>query len=82
MLVMKLELLVFNSLKIFLKFFKGSSIANLHGSMLAEPLHDSSNFPVENGGTAIFPNVNTTQLVRAARQLLSSVTRFLFCEYF
>uniref|UniRef100_A0A914L6N2 Alpha-catulin n=1 Tax=Meloidogyne incognita TaxID=6306 RepID=A0A914L6N2_MELIC len=55
----------------------GSSIANLHGSMLAEPLQDSSNFPVENGGTAIFPNVNTTQLVRAARQLLSSVTRVL-----
>ncbi|CAK5113131.1 unnamed protein product [Meloidogyne enterolobii] len=54
-----------------------SSIANLHGSMLAEPMHDSSNFPVENGGTAIFPNVNTTQLVRAARQLLSSVTRVL-----
>ncbi|CAK5063580.1 unnamed protein product [Meloidogyne enterolobii] len=55
----------------------GSSIANLHGSMLAEPMHDSSNFPVENGGTTIFPNVNTTQLVRSARQLLSSVTRVL-----
>lgn len=52
----------------------GSSIANLHSSMLADPMHDGQRMVAENGGVH---SVDTGQLVRAARQLLSSVTRVL-----
>lgn len=51
----------------------GSSIANLHSSMLADYAHAHGQQVTENGE---MPAVDTAQLVRAARQLLSSVTRF------
>jgi hypothetical protein len=55
----------------------GSSIANLHNSMwIDQNDHQIGGGQPENGGGGTMATVDTAQLVRAARQLLSSVTRF------
>lgn len=70
------------SFPIFQQFadFEGSSIANLHSSMLVDPHQENGLSDPKSSSPAV---VDSTQLVRAARQLLSSVTRFvgpIFCD--
>lgn len=62
------------------KFSKGSSIANLHSSMLTDPLENGGVNPLQQQ-SAPSAVVDSAQLVRAARQLLSSVTRYRVKSY-